>query len=241
MNECQPDSMYETLMRLPLFNGVTYKHLSEIIGHTRLEFSKYSPGERIVAAGEPCSSIMFVIGGSVRLTMRNSADRFVVSQTIETPSVVLPDFLFGLNTRFPAEVTAVDTVSIMQIKKNDFISIIRSDEVCLFNYLNLVSTNAQKSIDEVLSLPSGDIEMRIAYLFLALTQRDAKDITLTGVRNLHSIFGAQRVSLVRALDSMKALGVLDYDDSEIRVDSRNALRSLLRLDGDRNGVDQLSD
>ena len=29
--------------------------------------------------------------------------------------------------------------------ENDFISIIRSDEVCLFNYLNFISTNAQKA------------------------------------------------------------------------------------------------
>ena len=45
------NSMYENLMRLPLFNGVSYNRISEIVGNTRLAFMKFLPGERIVSAG----------------------------------------------------------------------------------------------------------------------------------------------------------------------------------------------
>ena len=140
------NSMYENLMGLPLFNGVSYNRISEIVGNTKLAFMKYLPGETIVQAGAPCTNLMFVIGGRVRLTIRNNSDRFSLGQTLEAPTVVSPDFLFGRNTLFPATVSAIDTVSIMQIEKNDFISIIRSDEVCLYNYLNFISTNDQKAV-----------------------------------------------------------------------------------------------
>lgn len=109
--------MYENLMGLPLFNGVSYNRISEIVGGTRLAFLKFLPGEKIVMAGDPCTRLMFVIGGKVRLSIRNSSDRFIVSQTLEAPSVISPDFLFGRNTLFPASVTAIDTVSIMEIEK----------------------------------------------------------------------------------------------------------------------------
>lgn len=222
------NSMYENLMRLPLFNGVSYNRISEIVGNTRLAFMKFLPGERIVSAGDPCTRLMFVIGGKVRLAVRNSSDRFIVSQTLESPSVVSPDFLFGRNTLFPASVTAIDTVSIMEIEKNDFITIIRNDEVCLFNYLNYISTNAQKAIDGVLALTSGSLEERIAFWIIALTQRDAKDIVFScRQRDLYSLFGVQRSSFISTLDSMKERGLIDYTPTEISVTSRSDLRSVL--------------
>lgn len=222
------NSMYENLMGLPLFNGVSYNRISEIVGSTRLAFSKYLPGEKILDAGDPCVRMMFVIGGSVRLTVRNSTDRFSVNQTLEAPTVVSPDFLFGRNTLYPASVTAIDTVSIMQIDKNDFINIIRTDEVCLFNYLNYISTNAQKAIDGVLALTSGSLEERIAFWIIALTQRDAKDISLAcRQRDLYALFGVQRSSFINTLDSLKSRGIIDYTSTEIRVISRSDLRSVL--------------
>lgn len=116
----------------------------------------------------------------------------------------------------------------MQIEKNDFINIIRSDEVCLFNYLNYISTNAQKAIDGVLSLTSGSLEERIAFWIIALTQRDAKDVTLAcRHRDLYTLFGVQRSSFISTLDSMKERGLIDYTPTEIRVLSRNDLRSVL--------------
>ena len=36
-------SMYENLMTLPLFKGVSYNRVSEIVGKTRLGFLKYLP------------------------------------------------------------------------------------------------------------------------------------------------------------------------------------------------------
>ena len=38
------DSMYEILMALPLFHGVSYAKLSEVIGSTKFHFLKYLDG-----------------------------------------------------------------------------------------------------------------------------------------------------------------------------------------------------
>jgi len=139
-------SMYENLMTLPLFKGVSYNRVSEIVGKTRLGFLKYLPGDPLVRVGEPCTGIKFIITGSVRLTIHNVSDRFRVMQTLNAPSVISPDFLFGRDTLYPADGVAIDTVSVMQIAKSDFISLLHEDEIILFNYLNILSTNAQKAI-----------------------------------------------------------------------------------------------
>lgn len=221
-------SMYKNLMSLPLFRGVSYSRLSEIVGTTRLAFLKYLPGESILQAGDRCTNIKFILSGRVRLVIRNENDRVRVGQTLTSPAVISPDFLFGRNTLYPATATAIDTASIMQIDKNDLIPLLQSDEVFLFNYLNLVSTNAQKAVDGMLAVTSGSIEERIAFWIIALTQMDSDEIVLSAkARDLYSIFGVQRSSFIAALDSLRDRGILDYTSTEIRVHSRRALRSIL--------------
>lgn len=220
--------MYENLMTLPLFKGVSYNRVSEIVGKTRLGFLKYLPGDPLVRVGEPCTGIKFIITGSVRLTIHNVSDRFRVMQTLNAPSVISPDFLFGRDTLYPADGVAIDTVSVMQIAKSDFISLLHEDEIILFNYLNILSTNAQKAINGVLALTSGSLEERIAFWIIALTQMDATDIVLQArQRDLYALFGVQRTSFMAALDSLRDRGIITYSTNEINVLSRRELRSVL--------------
>jgi len=198
------------------------------VGNTRLAFLKYLPGEHMLSAGEPCTHIKFVISGHVRLTICNESDRVKVSQTLSSPAVISPDFLFGRNTLYPASATAIDTVSIMQIEKKDFIPLLQSDDVFLFNYLNLLSMNAQLSIKGVLALTSGSLEKRICYWILALTQNNGKNITLEcRHKDMYTVFGVQRQSLISALDNLKTLGMIDYTSTEIRVTDRRLLMKTL--------------
>ena len=48
------NSMYEILMELPLFKGVSRYKLSEIVGTTKFHFLKYLADETVVNAGDPC-------------------------------------------------------------------------------------------------------------------------------------------------------------------------------------------
>ncbi len=225
------NSMYESLLTLPLFKGLSYTRLSEIVGNTRLAFLKYLPGETIVTGGEPCTQIKFIINGDVRLTITNSTDRFRVAQTLKAPALISPDFLFGRHTEYPGTAKAIDTVSIMQIEKSDLIRLLQSDEIFIFNYLNMLSTNAQKAVDGIIALTSGSLEERIAYWIIALTQLGSEDIVFSArQRDIYALFNVQRSSFIATLDSMKEKGIIDYSANEIRVKSRRELRSLLLKD-----------
>ena len=101
------DSMYEILMGLPLFNGVSRERISEVVGRAPFHFLKYLEGEKVIEPGEACTHIKFVISGAVRSTITSPNGRFQVSQTLQAPNVIAPEFLFGRNTSYPAEVVAV--------------------------------------------------------------------------------------------------------------------------------------
>lgn len=222
------DSMFEILMGVPLFHGVTYQKMSEIIGKHRFHFLKYDDGQQIIGAGEQCTHMKTIVSGKVRVSVSNSDNRVRVSQTLEAPDIIAPDFFFGKTTRYPASVCALGPCGIMQIDKNDYLDIINSDSVFLFNFLNLLSVNAQLSLEGVLALTSGDLRKRIAYWIVALTQRNGRDIVMEcRQKDLYGVFGVPRQSLLAALSEMKAEGLLDYSTSRISVTERRRLADLL--------------
>ncbi len=224
------DSIFEILMGLPLFNGVSAERISEIAGKTKLHFLKYQPGETITSKGEICTHIKFILSGKVRLTITNADDRFKLSQSLNAPDVIFPEFLFGKVTEYPCDVVAEDLTGILQISKSDYMQILKTDEIFLFNILNYLSFNAQKSVDGVLSLSSGALEQRIAFWIEALTQRNSTDIVLScRQRDLYSLFGVQRNMLITALDNLKSAGILDYSQTEIKVKSRRDLLNVLEI------------
>lgn len=222
-------SMFEQLMELPLFKGVSRQRLSQTVGENKFHFLKYPAGETIVREGDPCTHVTFVISGAVRSTTVNNTGRFAVSQTLTAPAVVAPDFLFGRFTNYPGDVVAIEPTGILKISKADYLSMLQSDNVFMLNYLNMLSMNAQKSLKGVLSLTTGNIDERIAFWIIALTQRGSTDIRLTcRKRDLCSLFGASRTVFDKEIESMLKRGLLTAaDNKELVVNRREDLLYLL--------------
>lgn len=222
------DSMFDTLMGLPLFRGVTRERMAETVGMARFHFLKYLPDTEFVTAGEPCTHLKFMLTGSARVSISNSDGRFRVNQTLSAPNVISPDFLFGRATDYPCSAVALEPVNILQVSKADYLRILNSDSVFMFNYLNYLSSNAQKAVDGVLALTVGSIEERIALWIICLTQPGATDIVLScRQRDLYAVFGVQRSSFVAALEDMREKGLITYSPGEIRILDRQAMHNLL--------------
>ena len=128
-------------MQLPLFQGVSAQQLSALVEKMPFHFLKYNDGERIIADGDTCTHVRFVVSGRVRVQMCFRHLQVQVSQTLEAPNVLAPDYLFGLDTSYPFTVTALGECGIMQLRKADYIRVIQSDKVFLFNILNYLSRN----------------------------------------------------------------------------------------------------
>lgn len=221
-------SMLEQLMELPLFKGASISRMSKIVGESKFHFLKYPAGETVFSVGDKCAHVTFVLNGRIRTTIENNNGRFAVSQTLAAPTIVRPDFLFGKTTSYPFSARAIDSVSILQISKSDFIRILDSDHVFLFNFLNMLSVDAQKGICGILSLTTAEVDQRIAYWISALTQAGGTDIRLTcRRRDLCSLFSVQRNTFDAALASMAEKGILEYNPKELHIFDRGKLLDLL--------------
>lgn len=221
-------SMFELLMNLPLFRGVSRSRIAEVVGSAKFHFLKYPKGETVVRAGEECTHLAFVISGSVRSEISNSSKRFSVSQTLKAPSAIAPDFLFGRTTRYPGTAVALTDCSILKISKVDYIRILNADQVFMFNFLNTLSVNAQKALDGILALTSGGLDERIAFWIIALTQPGSEDIELTcKTRDLCNLFSVQRNVFDAACHEMEQRNLIRYSPRKIEIVDRREMLSLL--------------
>ncbi len=221
-------SMFELLMNLPLFRGVSRSRIAEVVGSAKFHFLKYPKGETVVRAGEECTHLAFVISGSVRSEISNSSKRFSVSQTLKAPSAIAPDFLFGRTTRYPGTVVALTDCSILKISKVDYIRILNADQVFMFNFLNTLSVNAQKALDGILALTSGGLDERIAFWIIALTQPGSEDIELTcKTRDLCNLFSVQRNVFDAACHEMEQRNLIRYSPRKIEIVDRREMLSLM--------------
>ncbi len=110
------------------------------------------------------------------------------------------------------------------IDKRDYITILHSDD----NYINLLSMNAQKAVEGILAVSTGDIAERIAFWISALTQPRSFDIRLEcRQRDLTGLFGIPRTTLRAALEDLKQKELIDYNPNCIHVLDRRGLLALL--------------
>ena len=215
--------MYKILMSLPLFNGIGHDEISKIAESTKLHFLKYRQGESIVTLGEPCSHIKFIISGCVQSTITSQDGGFSISQILDAPNVIMPDFMFGRSTQYPCTVTALQPTGILQISKADYMTILSSDKIFMFNFLNILSGNSQKAI---IGAFANTIEQQIALKVVALTQSQGRDI-IVKCADLAAFLNTTQQQLNSTLESLKQRKIIDYNPTEITVLSRTDLINLL--------------
>lgn len=225
------DSMYELLMQLPLFQGISRNRLTELIEKTRFHFLKFNTGECIARRGEQCTHLKFVLSGSIRTELVNKSGKIRISEVLLSPDVIGAGNLFGRTTSYHGDIFAEDPTSVMQIDKQTFLTVMQEEPIFLINSLNMLSRSSQKTVESFLALSSGAIKEKLALWILSVTQPRAFSVKIVcKQKDLYSIFGVQRSIFINALDELKAEGVIDYMPREIKILDRSKLRDILAYD-----------
>lgn len=224
-------SMYELLMELPLFQGVSHSKISELIEKIKFNFLKYLNNENLIVVGDDCRQLKFLISGKARIDIYNRNKRIKVSETISAPNVIGAEYLFGRTTCYPYDVFAAPEAGVLQIEKSDYLKILNSDSVFLFNMLNYLSRNSQTPMEAVLSLTSGSVAERLAFWTTSLTYKGATDIVINSKhKDMYTMLGIQRSSFMSTLDQLKDAGYLDYTNSEIFINNRERMYELMNTE-----------
>ena len=225
------DSMFDKLLQLPLFQGLTHEEFQRLIESFPFHFLKAADGERIATVGEPCSHLRFIVAGAVRFSTSSRVLRVAVEHTLDSPDVIAPDHLFGLDTRYPFDAWASGETALLQIKKLDFLDMLSHSHVLAINILNYLSRNAQSVKYQLMGMQNVRVAERLALIATLFTAQRSRDIKIVyRQRDLNHVLGLQssRIALADTCAQFQKMGLVrETAPGEISFGNRQDLIDFL--------------
>ena len=161
----QEDKLYDTLLNLPLFLGMSRADLLQIAGHTKFDFQKIEGGETLTEIGEPYHRLLFLLSGEVAVETMADDRGYRIVETIKAPEVFMIERLFGYDQHSPHHYVARNDCSLMSISKKEVLRLAKQYEIFHINLLNLISTQAQRSNRRLFRVPPKTLSDSIIRFF----------------------------------------------------------------------------
>lgn len=154
------ESSYETLLQLPIFQGLGYRDMTEIVSDVKMDYVKISAGKTFIQENSPCNKLIFILKGNYSITHYTSTRRIYFVETPKAPEVVGVNTLFGLRQYYTHTYKANSEIQLLTINKQYVIQSLLHYEICRFNFLNLLSTAFHRSQLSLWEMPSSNLTKR---------------------------------------------------------------------------------
>lgn len=219
------NTMFDTLLQLPLFQGLAQEDFTNILGKVKLHFVKHRTGERIIKAGDTCDRLVFVLKGEVEALTTSPDTPYSLLEYLQAPYLLEPQSMFGMNTSFVASYTASTETDTVSISKSFVLEELSKYEIFRLNYMNIISNRAQNLYARFWTKAGESLESHIASFILNLTERPAgRKIVKIKKEDLAVIVNDTRMGISKALSNMQQAGMLELRRGEIVIPDAARLR-----------------
>ncbi len=220
---------FSPLLRSPLFSGLNVIEIESLLSQTLYRLRKFSPGSLIAQSGEPVTSFMIVLSGTVKGEMVDLTGRVIKIEDISAPGALAAAFLFGSRNMFPVNVSAVIECEILLIDKPEFLRLLKRNDLILVNFLNIISSRSQFLSEKIRFLNFRTIKGKLAHLILQAASDGRSIIVLDKTRDdLADFFAVARPSVSRALGEMEEKGLIKASGKNITIINKRGLLELTR-------------
>lgn len=221
------DTMFDTLLQLPLFQGLAQEDFTCILEKVKLHFTRYKAGETIVQAGENCDRLLFILKGEVSLLTTAQPFSYTFIEHIPAPGVIEPQSLFGMSTCYVANYVALTEVHTVSIEKSFVLSRLFQYDICRLNYMNLIGYRAQNFYKRTWSAYDSDLRKRIAAFILKRAERPlGVKILKIKLEELAEMIFSTRANVSKVLNAMQEEGLVELHRSKIIVPQAEKLAEL---------------
>lgn len=198
-------TMYDILLQLPLFQGMSKVEFTNLLNKVKFHFFKYVEGERIIKTGEKCEQFVFIINGEVTSERSSQTNEFSFLEILSAPVLLEPHSIFGFNPAFTSNYTAKTDVSVLRIDKNYIYSELGKFNIFRMNLLNSLSYRAQTQEYKIWNRPVLSLKERIIKFALDLSEIQSGEKSLRiKMENLAQIMNETRLSVSKVLNELES-------------------------------------
>ena len=212
------ETMFDTLLQLPLFQGLTHEDFTAILAKVKLHFTRHKSGDLLCASGEPCSQLLFLLRGEATLTTPHESGLYALAEQIQAPYLVEPYSLFGMSTHYQSSCHALGEAHTVSIEKSFLTNDLFKYEIFRLNYMNMVCNRAQTLSTRLQTLPAGSIKERFIHFLLTRCERPIGAKTLKiKMEQLALILNESRMSTSKMLNDLQEQGLVSLRRGEIYI------------------------
>ncbi len=212
--------MYENLLSLPYFQGMSKDDITTILDKVVFEFIKYNDGEIICHRDDDCNEFQILTQGTLQTISEAQDNSYKISEEINSPFAIEPYSLFGYNTRYNREYIAKGTCTVLCIKKTFLFSELIKQQIFMINLMNLISHKSEKIRDIIWNEPPRSIAGRIVeFISLRCEQQQGRKVISIKMERLAEILYETRLNISKALNEMQNAGLVELHRKEIIIPS----------------------
>ena len=220
------NSLYDILLSLPLFLGMSRNDLHEAAGKARFDFQKIAEGQTIVEEGERCLSLYFLLTGDIQVVTEADDHGYSIEEDISAPEIFQAETIFGLNQRFTHTYIAKTDCSIMRLEKQEILKLSGLFQIFRINFITLISAQSQKLSRRLLRVPPKSLEERIIRFFeFHCLRLGGEKIIRVKMKRIAEEVNDSRLDVSRALNHLQDEGLLQLHRERITIP---ALEKLLK-------------
>lgn len=210
--------MYDTLLSLPIFQGMTATDFNSLLQKIRLDFVRYTPGQAIIREGERCSSFAFLISGTVLSSRVGQDDRFTFQEQICAPHFIEPYSMFGRSNSYQRTYTAQEQCSLLFVDKQYVYTEIGKYNICRMNILNMLSGRVQQLDSFIWNRSEMTLRQRIVRFICGLSDISTGEKHLQiKMNDLAALMDTTRINVSRELNAMADSGLITLHRGGISI------------------------
>lgn len=220
--------MFETLKASPLFKGLETEDINSLINNSSHQIKQFSNKEVLAYAGEKVEKAMILLEGKLQGEMIDFAGNSLKIEEMEPPQMVAAAFLYGPQSVFPVNLSAVSEGKMLIIFKNDFTQLLSADQRVLSNYLNIISGKAQFLSRKITFLSFKTIKEKIAYYLLQNFKTGNQVVIINqSQKGLAEMLGVARPSLARTISEMESDRLIKWERNQVEILDLKSLQGIL--------------
>lgn len=210
--------MFERLLTLPLFQGMTLKELSDVLAFVRLDFVNYQKGDEIVCQGDPCKNLLCIINGDVKTRYREENGLFTMTETLPRLGVIEPYNMFGMYQKYSRDYIFDSDGVTLNIERKVFINHVLSNQFVKINMMNIICNRYQQAQKNLCDYSIGGVADKVIRFICnnSSIQKGTKSLQIKMV-DLASMLQETRLNVSITLNKMQKQGLLSLQRGIIEI------------------------
>lgn len=217
------------LEKSSIFKGIPAERLQEILKTVRNQIQRYEKGEIIFGLLDEAAKIGIILEGHVE-AQKSFPNGSQVNVSVRGPGEMIgPAAVFSRNRRYPCDIVALESVTVMMLQKADLLTLMQKDMRVLENFSEEIASSTYMLQQRLELFSYSGIAQKAAFwLLMQARQTNSSKVSIPeSVSKWAMLMNVSRPSLHRELKRLESEGIISYASPTITIRNPDALQEVL--------------